>query len=155
MRRATVEDAAELVRLRVQMFYDMGRDPGPEDAPWRGAAHDWFGERLADEKSFAAFVVEGPGGRGIVSCAAGICDRYAPGPTSPGGLVGHLFNVATDVEARRRGYARACVDALMEWFEADTEVRVINLNATDDGARMYRDMGFHEPRYPALQFRME
>jgi hypothetical protein len=31
---------------------------------------------------------------------------------------------------------------------------VINLNATSDGTALYRELGFTEPRYPALQLRL-
>jgi acetyltransferase (GNAT) family protein len=77
----------------------------------------------------------------VVSCAAGVCDQHAPGPGNPGGV-------------SRRGYARACLDALLAWFRDETGARVINLNATGDAMAWYRSLGFTEPRYPALQLRL-
>ncbi len=62
--------------------------------------------------------------------------------------------MSTDPRCRRRGYARACLDALLAWFRDETEARVINLNATGDGTALYRSFGFTEPRYPALQLRL-
>jgi ribosomal protein S18 acetylase RimI-like enzyme len=79
---------------------------------------------------------------------------HAPGPGSPGGVQGLVFNMSTDPQCRRRGYARACLDALLAWFRDETEARVIDLNATGDAIATYRSLGFTEPRYPALQLRL-
>lgn len=54
-----------------------------------------------------------------------------------------------------RGHARACLDALLAWFAEDTGARVVNLNATADGAGLYRSLGFAAPRFPALQLRID
>jgi GNAT superfamily N-acetyltransferase len=82
-----------------------------------------------------------------------VCGRHAPGTGNPGGAQGLVFNMSTEPRCRRRGYARACQDALLTWFRDETEARVINLNATGDGIGLYRSLGFTEPRYPALQLR--
>jgi GNAT superfamily N-acetyltransferase len=154
VRRATAADAAALTRLREVMLSDMGMlaaakaDPG-----WRLKAEAWFAQRLDDKDDFAAFVVEDLD-IGVVSCAAGVCDRHAPGPGNPGGVQGLVFNMSTAPQCRRRGYARACLDALLAWFRDETEARVINLNATGEGIALYRSFGFSEPRFPALQLRL-
>jgi ribosomal protein S18 acetylase RimI-like enzyme len=153
VRRAAAADAAALTRLREVMLAEMGMlDPGAGPG-WRDQAEAWFARRLGDQDDFAAFVVEDPG-RGVVSCAAGVCDRHAPGPGNPGGVHGHVFNMSTDPRCRRLGYARSCLDALLDWFRDETQARVVSLNATGDGIGLYRSMGFTEPRYPALQLRL-
>ena len=153
VRRARVEDADALVRLRAVMFTAMGMDVGPPEAAWWEAAKEWFVGRLAVPGEFAAYVVDDPE-LGVVSVAVGDCDRRAPGPTSPSGLYGHVSNVCTDPRRLRLGYARACLEALLGWFEAETEARVVNLNATADGGGLYRALGFDTPRHPALQLRL-
>jgi ribosomal protein S18 acetylase RimI-like enzyme len=152
VRRAGVDDAAALVRLRALMLGDMGVPVGADGAPWRGEALDWFAERLADKQEFAAFVVDDPE-LGVVSSAVGSCDHHAPGPTNLSGLHGHIFNVSTDPRRQRQGHARACLEALLTWFESETEVRVINLNSTPSGQALYEALGFAAPRFPALQLR--
>lgn len=154
LRRAVPSDAAALVRLRALMFQEMGTDPGEEDAEWRGVAEAWFAERLGETRDFAAFVVEDPE-LGVVCNAAGVCDRRAPGPADPGGSHGHVFNISTDTRHRRRGHARACLDALLAWFRDETECRVIDLNATGDGLELYRAFGFDAPRFPSLRLRID
>jgi GNAT superfamily N-acetyltransferase len=153
VRRAAAADAAALTRLREVMLSDMRMLAAGADPSWRDKAEAWFARRLDDKDDFAAFVVEHPD-LGVVSCAAGVCDRHAPGPGNPGGVQGLIFNMSTDPRCRRRGYARACLDALLAWFRDETEARVINLNATGDGIALYRSLGFTEPRNPALQLRV-
>ncbi|MFD6421928.1 GNAT family N-acetyltransferase [Streptomyces sp. NPDC060198] len=152
-RRATVDDVPALVRLRALMMAGMGVPIGPEDAPWRNAAAHWFAERLPREDEFAAFVVDDPE-LGVVSNAVGACEHRAPGPRSLSGLRGHVFNVSTEPAARKRGYARACTEALLRWFDEETGVTMVDLNATPDGAHLYEALGFEVPHYPALQIRL-
>ena len=153
VRRAAVADAAALTRLRAVMLSDMGMLAAGADPGWQDKAEAWFAQRLDDADDFAAFVTEDLD-LGVVSCAAGVCDRHAPGPGNPGGVQGLVFNMSTDPRRRRRGCARACLDALLAWFRDETEARVINLNTTGDGIALYRSLGFAEPRYPALQLRL-
>jgi len=153
VRRASAADAAALTRLREVMLADMGMLAPGADPRWRDRAEAWFAQRLDDTDEFAAFVVEHPD-LGVISGAAGVCDHHAPGPGNPSGVQGLVFNMSTVPEFRSRGYARACLDALLAWFRDETEARVINLNATGDGTALYRSFGFAEPRYPALQLRL-
>jgi hypothetical protein len=112
VRRAVASDAAALTRLREAMLSDMGMLAAGADPGWRDKAQAWFARRLDGKEDFAAFVIDHPG-LGVVSCAAGVCDEHAPGPGNPGGVQGIVFNMSTDPRFRRRGYARACLDALL------------------------------------------
>ncbi|MEO3750628.1 GNAT family N-acetyltransferase [Streptomyces sp. B6B3] len=152
-RRAGPGDVAALVRLRGLMLTDMGLVDSPDEGAWRELAVAWFAGKLGDRDEFAAFVVEDPE-LGVVSSAVGSCDQHAPGPSNPSGLYGYVSNVSTDPRRRRRGYARACLDALLRWYETETPVRVVNLNATTHGLGMYTSLGFAAPRYPSLQARL-
>jgi hypothetical protein len=42
----------------------------------------------------------------------------------------------------------------LRWYETETPVRVVNLNATTHGLGMYTSLGFAAPRYPSLQTRL-
>ncbi|MET8138762.1 GNAT family N-acetyltransferase [Sphaerisporangium sp. NPDC005288] len=153
VRRAVGADAGALTRLRALMLEEMGTPVGGQDAEWRKAAEAWFAERLADTGGFAAFVMEDPE-LGVVCSAVGMIERRAPGPSNLTGTQGRVFNISTDVRRRRRGHARACLAALLAWFRDETEAKVIELNATGDGAELYRATGFVAPRFPALQLRI-
>ncbi len=150
IRRAGYDDIRALVRLRACMFEAMGVAHGSDAAPWRAAAADWFGEVLAQPHVFAAFVAD-DAVDGVVSMAAGICHRSAPGPNSPLGVTGHVFNVATLPEHRRQGLSRGCLVALLDWFDHDTDVARIELHASATGAPLYRSLGFVEHEYPAMR----
>jgi len=154
VRRATVDDAEALVRLRALMLKAMGTDAGPTDAPWWSSGRDWFVAQLASPYTFAAYVAELPG-VGVVANAAGICNGHAPSPNDPSTVRGHLFNVSTDPAYRRRGLARACVVALLDWYRDETTAGQVELHATKDGDGLYRELGFLTSTYPAQRLRLE
>jgi ribosomal protein S18 acetylase RimI-like enzyme len=154
VRRAAVQDVRALVHLRALMFSSMGFDVGGQDAPWRLAAAGWFNEQLTLRHQFAGFVAEHPVD-GVVSAALGSCDARAPSPTDSSGPHGHVFNICTEPGHRRAGHGRACLTALLTWFQTDTHVRVVHLNATPDGAAMYKSAGFREPAFPAMRLQLD
>ncbi|HEU4948243.1 MAG TPA: GNAT family N-acetyltransferase [Kribbella sp.] len=152
-RRAKPDDAEALVRLRALMLAAMGVETGPDDAPWRETARRWFAEQLALPDAFAAFVVDDPE-VGVVAGAAGNCIVHPPGPNDPTTSRGHLFNVSTEPDFRRRGLARACVIALLDWYREETEVGQVELHATPQGDGLYRALGFADSSYPAQRLRI-
>jgi GNAT superfamily N-acetyltransferase len=105
---------------------------------------------MGQPDEFAAFVAE-DAVHGVVSMAAGMCHRWAPGPNSPRGVVGHVFNVATLPDHRRQGLSRLCMSALLEWFDQDTDAARIDLNASSAGAPLYRSLGFVPHEYPMMR----
>ncbi|WP_238153513.1 GNAT family N-acetyltransferase [Kribbella speibonae] len=152
VRRAGAADAESLVRLRGLMISSMGTDIGGPDAPWRATALKWFTEQLASPDTFAAYVVDDPSS-GVVAGATGNVYAHPPGPNDRTTVRGHLYNVSTEPDFRRRGLARACVGALMDWFRDETDVGQVELHATADGIDLYRSLGFTEAKYPTLRFR--
>jgi ribosomal protein S18 acetylase RimI-like enzyme len=151
VRRAVPADAAELVRLRGVMFAGLdGHEPAP--GPWQAAAESTLRERLADPAgALAGFVVDRPDLPGaLAACALGTIEQRLGGPRNPTGEVGHLFNVATDPGYRRRGYARACLAALLGWYR-ERGVRRVELQATEDGEPLYRGFGFVATRHPLMR----
>ena len=109
-------------------------------------------ERLAAEAArLAAFVVDRPDRAGLAACVVGQVDRRLPGPRDPDGLRGYVYNVATDPAYRRRGFSRACMTAVLEWF-AGCGVRVVDLRASADGEPLYASLGFVRTKDPAMRF---
>jgi ribosomal protein S18 acetylase RimI-like enzyme len=153
VRRAKPDDAEALVRLRGLMLSAMGNDVGGPDAAWREIGRQWFAEQLASPDTFAAYVVDDPG-VGVVAGAAGNVHVHSPGPKDLSTVRGHLYNVSTEPDFRRRGLARACVVALLDWFRDETAVGQIELHATQDGVDLYRAPGFIEASYPTLRLRL-
>ncbi|MGL5865312.1 MAG: hypothetical protein ACRCYX_05475 [Dermatophilaceae bacterium] len=149
IRTAGRDDAAALVTLRVAMFEAMGSngihlaEPG-----WQLAAHDWFVDAVA--AAGVRIVVADLAGT-VVSCAVGEVTALIPGPSAPHGSVGLVSNVVTLTSHRGYGYAAACTDALLRWFEEETEVSRVDLFATDGGARIYGARGFVRSTFPAMR----
>ncbi|MFJ2741176.1 GNAT family N-acetyltransferase [Streptomyces sp. NPDC087440] len=150
-RRATAEDAAEVLRLRQIMLDSMsGDEPAPRD--WQAGALPGLRKRLSlPDGDFAAFVTEHPDGSGrLGSLAVGTIDYRIGGPGDPTGGRGHVFSVATDPRARRRGHARACMDALLSWFR-DREVVQVGLSASTEAEPLYTALGFTRRSAPDMR----
>lgn len=145
LRRATPDDAPELVRLRRVMYDAMGVDHS--DPAWAAECERVLRESLASGV-MAAYVVDEGGGR-LRACGVGMVEQRLPGPRTPNGRHGYVQSMATDPDARRQGHARAIFAALLEWF-AEQGVTSIDLHATDAGARIYRTFGFNEPKHVTL-----
>jgi GNAT superfamily N-acetyltransferase len=147
VRRAITDDADDLMRLRVVMLTDVAGAP-PAPGPWQrnGAAllADPFG-------AMTAFVVDDPDRPGrLAACALGTVEQRLPGPRNLTGRVGYVFNVATDPGLRRRGYSRACLQALLDWY-AEQGVTAVDLRASADGEPLYASLGFRRVPEPGMR----
>lgn len=149
VRRATPDDAEEVLRLRQVMIDSMARsDPS---TAWHAESLPVLRGRLAADASFAAFVVDHPERPGaLAALVAGTLDHRIGGARNPLGADGYVFSVATDPDARRRGYARACVDALLAWFRERGAGRV-RLTASPEAEPLYRSLGFTPRPDPLLE----
>ena len=153
-RQATPDDAPELVRLRgVMLASYTGDEPPP--GPWQDHAERLLRTRLAEpDGSLAAFVVDRPGGSGkLAACAVGTIEHRLAAPDNPSGTSGYVFNVATDPDQRRRGYSRACMEALLAWF-ARRGVTKLDLKASPDAEPLYTALGFTRTTDPAMRLRI-
>lgn len=124
----------------------------PEPGPWQKRAVEMLRHRLGEPDSrLAAFVVDrADRPAGLAACAVGVIECRLPGPANPNGEVGYVFNVATDPGCRRRGYSRACMEALLGWFRW-RGVAHVDLRASEDGERLYRALGFEATSHPTLR----
>lgn len=139
VRRARLADVAELVRLRGLMFDAMGLVGGSPE--WPAAAIDVMTASL-DGGRMAGFVVDDPDVEGRL--AAGGVVEYEPrlpSPANPTGVLAYVSNIATDPGWRRRGFARAVTEALLDDARRRRVAR-IELHATPEGIDLYRSLGF-------------
>ncbi len=150
VRRAEPEDAAEVLRLRQVMIDSMSRADRSTD--WHAGSLPTLRARLAErEGDFTAFVVDHPERPGaLAALVAGTLDYRIGRAGNPLGTVGYVFSVATDPDARRRGYARACMDALLGWFRERGADRV-QLTTSVEGAPLYASLGFRPKPDPLLE----
>ncbi|MFJ4519985.1 GNAT family N-acetyltransferase [Streptomyces sp. NPDC088810] len=151
-RRAGPGDAAEVLRLRQVMIDSLWSAGGAGPTEWHAESLPTLRERLTEEDGdFAAFVVEHPGRpRALAALAAGTVEYRIGKAGNPRGRVGHVFSVATDPDARRRGHARACMEELLAWFRARGAGHVL-LNASPEAEPLYASLGFTRDPDPSMR----
>ncbi|MFJ5727984.1 GNAT family N-acetyltransferase [Streptomyces paradoxus] len=150
VRRALPADAEEVLRLR-QVMIDAVFASDPSIA-WHGESLPALRARLAEsDGDFVAFVVDHPERPGaLASLVAGTIDYRIGKPGDPHGMVGFVFSVATDPDARRRGYARACMTTLLAWFR-ERGARRVQLTASPEAEPLYVSLGFRPKPDPLLE----
>lgn len=141
-----------MLRLRQVMIDSMVAEGpgGPTD--WHTESLPTLRRRLAGpEGEFAAFVVDHPERPdALAALVVGTIDYRIGRANNPHGRVGHVFSVATDPECRRRGYARACMEALVDWFR-EVGAGYVHLTASTDAEPLYASMGFRRRPDPLMQ----
>ncbi|PWI07314.1 GNAT family N-acetyltransferase [Streptomyces sp. NWU339] len=152
VRRAAPGDAEEVLRLRQVMIDSMPRSSPSTD--WHADSLPVLRARLAEtDGTFAAFVVDHPDRRGLAALVAGTIDYRIGGAHNPHGIDGYVFSVATDPDARRQGHARACMEALLEWFR-ERGARRVRLIASAQAEPLYASLGFTRRPDPLLELRL-
>ncbi len=135
------------------MFVAMGTPPDALDDPgWSEAALTWFDAHL-DDRLVAITLAEVDGE--VVASAVGEVTALIPSPSCPNGSCGLLTTVSTLPGHRGRGHAAAVTDAVIGWFEGETDVTRIDLFATPEGARIYTRRGFAGSDFPAMRRTVE
>ncbi len=151
VRRALPDDADEVLRLR-QVMIDSVFSGDSSATDWHVESLPVLRERLAEpDGDFAAFVVDRPDRPGaLAALAAGTLEYRIGKAGNPRGRVGYVFSVATDPDARRRGYARACMAELLEWFR-EREVGQVDLTASAEAQPLYESLGFARTGDPFMR----
>ncbi|MBC2867496.1 GNAT family N-acetyltransferase [Streptomyces mexicanus] len=150
VRRAEPGDAPECLRLRQVMIDSVFASESATD--WHTASLPTLKARLAEpDGDFAAFVVDHPERPGaLAALVAGTIEYRIGRAGNPHGRVGHVFSVATDPDARRRGYARACMEALLDWYR-ERDVPHVDLNASAQAEPLYASLGFVRKPDPSMR----
>ncbi|THV40092.1 GNAT family N-acetyltransferase [Glycomyces buryatensis] len=148
-RFASPDDADEITRLRAIM---LSAWVDTTDNGWMADSAAVLKRRLGEaEPSMVSTVVDAPESPGsLAACATGIIEERLPSPRNRTGRFGWIFNVSTDPAWRRRGYSRACMDALLRWYD-ERGVLAIELLATESGAGLYGQLGFTVSEEPAMR----
>ncbi|MGH4028031.1 GNAT family N-acetyltransferase [Actinomycetota bacterium Odt1-20B] len=150
VRRATPDDAEEVLRLRQVMIDSVFAADGSTD--WHAESLTTVRRRLADgDGEFVAFVIDHPQRPGVLAALVAGTVEYRIGRAgNPHGKLGHVFSVATDPDQRRRGYARACMEAVLDWFR-EQGVPSIDLNASTEAEPLYASLGFVRKPDPSMR----
>lgn len=148
IRRATVADIADLVRLRRMMFEAMGFDDAAQLAGADGAAATYFATTIPAGHFHGWLAVTSTGT--AVGSGGVVIDQHPPGPGNLSGQIGYIMNVVTTPRYRRRGIARQIMQAMLEWL-AERGVRCMALHATEMGRPLYVELGFADSNEMRLQ----
>ncbi|MFD5703506.1 GNAT family N-acetyltransferase [Streptomyces lasiicapitis] len=159
VRRAEPADAEEVIRLRQVMIDSVftldGTLPSTSVTDWHAESVATVREHLADpDGTFAAYVVdhpERPGG--LAALAAGTLEYRIGRAGNPHGVAGYVFSVATDPGMRRRGFSRACVEALLDWFR-ERGAGQVDLTSSPEAEPLYAALGFVRKPDPYMQLKL-
>ncbi|WP_125263434.1 GNAT family N-acetyltransferase [Streptomyces alboflavus] len=159
VRRAAAADAEEVIRLRQVMIDSVltldGTLPAASVNDWHAESIPTVRERLADpDGNFAAFVVDHPERSGaLAALAVGTLEYRIGRAGNPHGVAGYVFSVATDPGMRRRGFSRACVEALLDWFR-ERGAGQVDLTASPEAEPLYASLGFVRKPDPYMQLKL-
>ena len=139
IRRASVADVPNLVRLRRTMFEAMGCDDPARLDGADAAAAAYFAEAIPAGKFHGWLAVTSTGV--AVSSGGVVIDQHPPGPSNPSGQIGYIMNIVTVPRYRRRGIARRIMQAMLKWL-AEQGIQRVTLHATEIGQPLYEELGF-------------
>ncbi|WP_405925781.1 GNAT family N-acetyltransferase [Streptomyces sp. NBC_00035] len=153
VRRAVPEDAEEVLRLRQVMIDSVFATES--SSAWHADSLPTVRRKLADpDGDFAAFVVDHPDRPdALAALVAGTIDYRIGRAGNPHGGIGYVFSVATDPDARRRGYARASMETLLDWFR-ERGVTAVDLNASAEAEPLYVALGFVRKPDPSMRLQL-
>ena len=141
IRAATLADAAVITHHRVAMFRDMGVLDEREVPALEAATRAYLAAALPCT-AYLGWMVEADGE--VVAGGGVIMRQLLPRPGYPeGGEEAYVLNVYTEPEHRRRGVARALMQAILDWCRQRCVSRV-SLHASDEGRPLYESLAFLE-----------
>jgi GNAT superfamily N-acetyltransferase len=143
IRRATVEDIDELVRLRVAMMSEISSHDGAETRAEAGKGlaetNRAYLRETMPSGEFVAYVAESGGA--IVATSGLRMYRMAPHSGNLLGIGAYVLNMYTVPAWRGRGLASALLERLVEHARS-CGARSVSLRATDAGRPVYERFGF-------------
>jgi GNAT superfamily N-acetyltransferase len=144
IRRTTPSDAAIIAHHRVRMFRDMGQVPTQALAAELLEASQAELAALLREGSYVGWLAVAA--HDEVLAGAGVHIKPTLPRITHEGLVATgplplVVNVYTEPGSRRRGIARALMQAMMGWAKAQGFDRLL-LHASDGGRPLYLSLGF-------------
>jgi len=148
-RPATLADTDELLRLATIMFRAVGAMT--DDTTWESAGRDRLHAGFADGTVVAFVLDDDQEPSRCVAAAVVSVQQRMPTPANPGGRTAYVQWVATDPAHRRRGHARALMQAVTEWSRA-RRVGSVDLHASAEAESLYRELGFVTSRNPELRY---
>lgn len=150
IRTATAHDIPTLIHHRLSMWRDMGRRDQPMLEQMKVAAREYFSSAVPDG-SYRGFLAvneagEVVGGGGVVvSPWPGSFQQEKPRRAM-------ILNMYVEKPYRRRGIARALMEAMIDWCKQE-EFGYVGLHASDEGRPLYEKLGFRSTNEMRLELK--
>lgn len=140
IRKATKQDAVALAKHRVSMFQELGANlASGEQARLQDSSQKYF-EELIPSDQLHGWLVEKK--NNVISSGLLLLRRLPPIPKAlNGGQEAYVFNVFTEKEYRRQGFARLVMKAMVEWCR-DNGISRLSLHASDNARSLYKSLDF-------------
>ncbi|MEV0275057.1 GNAT family N-acetyltransferase [Streptomyces sp. NPDC050610] len=143
-RSATLDDIAELVRLRTLLLSSgtavyAARNEA-EDEAWKRDYRAWLGRVLTEAADWVHVAVIGEAG-GLCACAIAVVDQRAPTVHCPSGRSGWVQTVVVDPALRQQGLGGLVMDHVLGWLRR-VGADAVALQTTAVGTPLYRKLGF-------------
>ena len=138
IREATVEDLGTIMHHRRGMFSDMGFCNEAELKAMEATSSPVIRAGLR-EGSYRGWLMERDG---VVVAGGGLVVVTHPSaPNNPMPRRAWIHSMYTEPQYRRRGYAKAIIEAIIAWCRSEGYVYV-SLHASDAGRHLYETLGF-------------
>lgn len=139
IRKATVEDITDLIRLRRLMFESMNyKDLDILDKTDQ-SNEKYFLVAIPNEV-FHGWVAEINSGK-VVGCGGLVFDSHPPGPINYSGKVGYIMNMSVYPDYRNQGIAKEIFKHILIFLK-EQNIVTASLHATDMGRKLYEKFGF-------------
>ena len=138
IRPASTADLETLVEHRRAMFQDMGYSDETAMRTMSEKFRVWLLEHM-NAGDYLAWLANAEDG--TIAAGTGLWLMDWPPHMIGRGRRGNILNVYTDVNFRRRGLARALMQAALDWSKQN-DIDTIILHASPSGRSLYESLGF-------------
>ncbi len=151
IRKATEKDIETLTEYRIIFLKETyGVPSSVRESHLRKSLSEYFARSLRDQ-SFISWIAEF-GNRPVGF--SGLVIREQPGNFDvPNGRTGYILNMFTLKEFRKKGICNVLFQKLIDESRR-LRLDKVELHATNDGERVYRQFGFTEPHDKALELKL-
>ena len=148
LRRATTDDIDVLVAQRHAMFRDVHKKSEELLDSMSAKFRVWALEHM-NAGDYLAWLVVAPDGSIAAGGALWLMD-WPPHVIGVNSQRGNILNIYTGDEFRKRGLARAMMEAILAWCR-ENSIDIVILHASPFGRSLYESMGFK----PTNEMRLE
>jgi ribosomal protein S18 acetylase RimI-like enzyme len=152
-RIASLDDIESLIEMRILMQSEVNQIDEIDEhnlIAYRQKCHQYFYEFINNKNYQCIVALKNE----YIIGTAGVCFYHKP-PSLVGestGLVGYVTNVYTDKKYRDQGIGTKMMDEVKK-IAINRKADKLHLGATEDGASIYRAVGFVEPRFLTLELK--